>query len=282
MAALGRYAKLPRSFWTDPAVGRLVVDAKVVLLYCLTAPHGNLIGLFHLPVIYIAEATGIPAERVRASLAGPLSAFVEYDNETQEVLVRRSATDQIGDDLKATDNRVKAVQSVLAETHSGRLVDLFRELHPSWQLTALTGNPVQAPPKPLASPSKAPPKQEKRSKREEQQVRIVFDYWRDRRKAILSLNGRGPEMKLTEKRASVVRARLEEGYTTEQLCEAVDGCLGSPRNVEGGHIDLELICRDQKQVGQYRAWKLRDEKNGAGPSLADSQQILDALEGTNG
>ena len=32
---------------------------------------------------------------------------------------------------------------------------------------------------------------------------------------------------------------------------AIDGCLGRAFNVEGGHVDLELICRDDQKVTQY-------------------------------
>ena len=32
------------------------------------------------------------------------------------------------------------------------------------------------------------------------------------------------------------------------------GCLGNAFNVEKGHVDIELICRDQKHIEQYMAW----------------------------
>jgi hypothetical protein len=88
-------------------------------------------------------------------------------------------------------------------------------------------------------------------------VRQVFEYWRRKREAALSLDGGGPRMKLSAKRSSRINARLREGYTPEQLMRAVDGCLASPRNVEGGHTDIELICRDQQHVEQYTAWARR-------------------------
>ena len=51
-----------------------------------------------------------------------------------------------------------------------------------------------------------------------------------------------------------MNARLLEGYTVEDLKSAVDGCFGSKRNVEGGFIDLELICRNDQKVTQYMQW----------------------------
>ena len=40
-----------------------------------------------------------------------------------------------------------------------------------------------------------------------------------------------------------------------QLKEAIDGCLASPFHLAGGHLDIELICRDQQHVERYRAMR---------------------------
>jgi len=55
-----------------------------------------------------------------------------------------------------------------------------------------------------------------------------------------------------------VKARLAEDFTVDELKSAVDGCLGNERNVEGGYIDLELICRDDQHVTQYMQWARTD------------------------
>ena len=84
-------------------------------------------------------------------------------------------------------------------------------------------------------------------------VRELFDYWAGRRAVAIGKNDGGPPMKATDQRLGKIRARLKEGYTIDQLKAAIDGCLSNPFNVEGGHTDIELICRDQKHVEQYRA-----------------------------
>ena len=81
----------------------------------------------------------------------------------------------------------------------------------------------------------------------------VFTYWRERRDRVVGKNG-GPQMKPNDKRHSKIRARLEEGYTVPHLKEAVDGNLTNEQNVRRGHTDIELVCRDQQHVEQYRAW----------------------------
>jgi hypothetical protein len=53
-----------------------------------------------------------------------------------------------------------------------------------------------------------------------------------------------------------IKARLAEGYTTERLCKAIDGCHKTPHNLgdnERGekYLDLELILRDSGQVERF-------------------------------
>jgi hypothetical protein len=74
-------------------------------------------------------------------------------------------------------------------------------------------------------------------------------------------------MRATAERMGKIRARLGEGYTLEQLRAAIDGCLSNPRNIEGGYTDIELICRSQAKVEQYRAWAAKGAAaNGSKPT----------------
>ncbi len=78
-------------------------------------------------------------------------------------------------------------------------------------------------------------------------VLSVFDYWQARRSELPNTKKAKP----TDRRLSKVRARLRDGHTVEDLKLAVDGCLSNEFNVNGGYIDLELICRDDAHVTQY-------------------------------
>ncbi len=82
-------------------------------------------------------------------------------------------------------------------------------------------------------------------------VRQVFDYWAKTRAESLGLRGRRPT--LDRKRRAKVQARLREGYSVEDLKSAVDGNLCSRFHVEGGHTDLELVCRDAEHVDRFLA-----------------------------
>ena len=75
----------------------------------------------------------------------------------------------------------------------------------------------------------------------------MFDYWQESRSRLPNTK----KAKATQKRLSKVRARLGDGFSVEDLKLAVDGCLSNQFNLEGGHIDLELICRDDAHVSRY-------------------------------
>ena len=97
----------------------------------------------------------------------------------------------------------------------------------------------------------------------------VFEYWATRRTAILPGSTRPP--KRTPKRLSKVKARLSDGYTVMDLKLAVDGCLGSERNVEGGYVDLELICRDDQHVTQYMQWARKNSSGSGGCHMSPAE-----------
>jgi len=107
-------------------------------------------------------------------------------------------------------------------------------------------------------------------------VQAVFDYWKDRT--------RHPDAKLTSEREMKIRGRLEEGYTVEQLQEAVEGCRGSPFHQgdnERGHRydDITLICRSGSKVEQFveMAREDRDETRQCG-NRSNVRKILQGIE----
>ena len=78
----------------------------------------------------------------------------------------------------------------------------------------------------------------------------VFEHWKARMR-------KGGKAKFKGKRRRAVEARLRDGYTVEELCEAVDGCAVTPHNLglnESGqrYDDLELICRNEAQVERFQ------------------------------
>lgn len=81
-------------------------------------------------------------------------------------------------------------------------------------------------------------------------VREVFEHWQ----RVMTK----PRALLDDKRARVVKARLAEGRTVEDLKLAIDGCRNTPHNMGSNdrgekYNDLELICRDGPRVERFMA-----------------------------
>ena len=87
------------------------------------------------------------------------------------------------------------------------------------------------------------------SKDASDQVHELFEYWRNAMKK----NG---STKLTKTRAAKIRARLQEGYTADEIKLAINGCRASEyhqgKNDAGKIYDcLTLICRSGEKLEQF-------------------------------
>ena len=78
----------------------------------------------------------------------------------------------------------------------------------------------------------------------------LFSYWCDVMGKSISTS------KLTPKRDKAIKARLKEGYTTEQIKAAIDGCRNDPFSMgqndrQKPFNDIELICRTGEKLESY-------------------------------
>lgn len=83
-----------------------------------------------------------------------------------------------------------------------------------------------------------------------QNARTVFAHWQ-------KVMGH-PRAVLDAKRQRLIEARLKDGYTVEDLCNAITGCSQSPfhmgQNEQGTRYDgIDLICRDGGKVDKFLA-----------------------------
>lgn len=81
----------------------------------------------------------------------------------------------------------------------------------------------------------------------DQAVTEVFAFWRD----LLS-----PRARLDDRRRRIIRARLDDGYSAEELKLAALGCRASPfhqgDNDRGArYCSIDLICRNAEKVDQF-------------------------------
>lgn len=79
---------------------------------------------------------------------------------------------------------------------------------------------------------------------------LVFDHW-------VMRMGKGSSTKLTKGRKSKIEARLKEGYSIDDIKQAIDGCANSGHHMgqnDTGTVydDLTLICRNGEKVEWFK------------------------------
>jgi hypothetical protein len=130
-------------------------EAQLVALYLMTCPHANMIGVFHCPLIYISHETGISFEGASKALTSLSEAqFCTYDEATETVFVHRMAAYQVGESLKAEDNRVKSVVKEWQNIAPGALQQAFAAIYSEafhLPVEAKKTRASKAPSKPLRS-----------------------------------------------------------------------------------------------------------------------------------
>lgn len=97
---------------------------------------------------------------------------------------------------------------------------------------------------------------------EPEDVQRIFEHWQVRMGT--------PRARLDQKRRQKIRQRLLDGYTVQDLTDAIEGCALSPFNMGQNdrstvYNDIELICRDAAHVDRFMAinTKLTIEKKRA-------------------
>lgn len=167
------YAKIAPRFWigaTGKAIRKCGPEAQVVALYLLSSPHANMIGLYHLPIAYIAADTGIPFEGASKALTKLFECgFCGYDEDAEVVWVFEMAHFQIGGALKPLDKQCAGTQNAYDNVPENRfLPGFFDKYAGAFHMTSRreARTPFEAPSIPLRSKE-----QEQESEQEQEQER---------------------------------------------------------------------------------------------------------------
>lgn len=125
------YATVAPQFWlgkTGRELRKQGAEAQVVSFYLMTSPHANMLGLYYLPVLYIAHETGLGYEGASKGLKSTIEAgFCSYDEDTEMVWVHEMAAYQVGKGLKPGDNRCAGVRNEYASLPENAFLSLFYE-----------------------------------------------------------------------------------------------------------------------------------------------------------
>ena len=149
------FCKISPQFWTGQTGKDLRKDrdAQLVALYLMTSPHSNMIGIYVLPVMYIAHETGLPLEGASKALASLCAiGFCTFEADSELIWVHEMAKYQIGEQLDPKDKRCKGVQNELAKVPSSLLRKAFfsrykNDFHltPEPKKTKGLPSPIEAP-----------------------------------------------------------------------------------------------------------------------------------------
>ena len=113
-----KFVMLSPNFWvgqTGRDLRAAGTEAQLLAIYLISNTLTNYTGLYRLPIIYIANDLGLTMEQTREALAAvEKTGFARYDERTEFVWVVEAARHQLGEELKASDNKVKYVNKEFA------------------------------------------------------------------------------------------------------------------------------------------------------------------------
>lgn len=118
------YGRITPQFWIGDYGRKLrgKPNLQVVLMYMITSPNANMIGLYYLPTQIMAHETGVPLQQVEHAILFLHDIEVaHYDSDRELVYLPWMAKDQIGSSI--SEKNINMITGVL------RLVDAF-EGHP--------------------------------------------------------------------------------------------------------------------------------------------------------
>lgn len=111
-----KFASIPPRIWqADLKAVRGDLEAIAVHYHLTTSGHANMLGLYYVPVAYIAHEIGCSQEGASKGLLALIEADIcSYDFKREIVWVHDMASDQIAPQLSEKDKRVKGIADQLA------------------------------------------------------------------------------------------------------------------------------------------------------------------------
>lgn len=264
------YAKVYPPFWTS-GTGKFLrgdPNSQLLSLYLITGPHGNMIGVFHCPLVYMAHETGMTIEGASKALTRLIEAgFCTFDEADEVVWVHEMAKYQIGRALSPNDKQVIGIRKQFEAIRQTKIRRGFWEKYrEDFHLAAPveTGSPIEAPSMPHRSQEQ---EQEQEQEYSDAGASVVAGKPADACPYQLIVESyhehfhSGPRVTiLNDKRKRVISARWREVVSGEYrssgdgkrkrsreealrffgryfgYCENLDWCTGRSQMKDGGHF----------------------------------------------
>jgi hypothetical protein len=264
------YGKVYTAFWTSDDVRGMSEDARVLALYLMTCPHGNMLGCFRLSDAYAAEDIQWELERVRKAFAELFAKGFAYRcDRSFWVFIRYYLKWNHFENPNVATKAFKLLDGLrIPNMQKGLLLNALREfgkhfdpakLDPLERSIEPFANPFDtssktiavaiavAKPEPQPEPEPNPLVDRRGAPLDRDVIPTIFAYWQ---KVMNS-----PNSKLDSKRVDLIRKALKL-YEPRQLCEAILGCSRSPHHM--GQNDrntkyngLGLILRNAEYIDKF-------------------------------
>jgi len=128
------YRAIETQLWHDPRVRSISAHAKLLFLYCITCPNGNMGGIHYLPLSSASRETGLTTEELHAALHELVTAgLVKWDEPNEVVWVVRQLHYQAHN-----PNNYKSVAAVLESLRCSPLSKEFAKTYPEVMRVAPT------------------------------------------------------------------------------------------------------------------------------------------------
>ena len=174
--AMRDYAKVVPTFWTGKTGKALRAkgnETLIVGMYLMTAPHSNMLGLYYLPLIYIAHETGLGIEGASKGLQGAIEAgFCSFDEASEMVWVHEMAFFQIATELKPADKRCMGIQKDFDNLPNNPFSEAFLSKYKA-AFHLLDARAIEAPSKPRTKPLRSQEHEQEQEQEQEKNSRVA-------------------------------------------------------------------------------------------------------------
>jgi hypothetical protein len=127
------YSKLSPHFWISEQgkkIKQFSLATRLIAVYLISNPHCTMLGIYYLPIPFIAHELGIPLEEASEGLENLCEiGFCSYDAASEYVWVHDMALSQLGQALKPNDNRVKCINDLYHALPELPFIDTFFETY---------------------------------------------------------------------------------------------------------------------------------------------------------
>jgi uncharacterized phage protein (TIGR02220 family) len=229
------YATVSPRFWvgkTGKQIRAAGAAVQIVALYLMTSPNANMLGLYYLPIAYLAHETGLAPEAAQAALQKLREiGFCDYDDTAECAWVYEMAKFQIGAQLNEGDKRCTGVQREYLGLPVNRFLRPFFQKYVSRFHMTKPRDEMPEIDKPLGSPLEAP-SMPLRSQEQEQEQELTTlsgkpelnaSFKADAISILALLNERtGRGYKPVDANIELIAARLKDGATVDEVRAVVE------------------------------------------------------------